>query len=511
MMCPMQVERKHLTAINSSSAQAIVDTRLLKLTPSQPEQFHMNLACASTLSEGTIEAKKDRYEGLCRAESEDGYNFASRKSIETSDVFIPRQTVEILNHGLHALSNADVNTVGSQTSYDDDITLDSIIDNMYDDTPPTRLDMTHIRAASDDESIVSLTKRDYNFLPFFKNQKQADSIAGHIGLILPFFDKVKTDTELMAKDVMNRVMGLDTPASTFTGIDLGSQQNIDISEASPEETLLESVAKSASNDNDVSALSNVKNDSVVDASAENRNSSADGGGDSPSEDSDESYELSEYESPVVGQVIHIQDLGSTKHGWVRNRRTKSLSENNGVPQSQQIVVVDHRTLHALDQTSSSHKSPGKWSPWGWRKKSNKNKNSIQISDRFNPTYLPQGNVDDDDDGDLLSCSGSCVTTESILSELKVIENTAKLMYQQLCTSDGGMGSTSDYVSALFSPTATELVLEFSPHEEKEEGTGKSKKGGKLRQLFGKCIPKKKLHCGPVCGVAATWNPNKEDA
>ena len=47
------------------------------------------------------------------------------------------------------------------------------------------------RAASDDESITSLTKKEHEYEGRFNSQKQADENAGHIGLILPFLDQVK--------------------------------------------------------------------------------------------------------------------------------------------------------------------------------------------------------------------------------------------------------------------------------------------------------------------------------
>ncbi|KAL3759183.1 hypothetical protein ACHAWU_001201 [Discostella pseudostelligera] len=468
-MAPKSAERK----------EPRMGANFMRLLP--PEQKNMNLACSSTLSEGTIEARKDRYEGLSRAESDDTYNWTTRRfkanqrqanteatPTKTSDVFIPFQADHFPDNVIHILSSHS----GSKS--DDDITLDSIIDDIYDDTPTKQYDMNHIRAASDDESIVSLTKRNHNLSSLFESQKQADTIAGHIGLILPFFDKVKSDTESMAKDMMSKVTA-------------SQDRNSDSSDEKPQKnnmvdmkTLVESVVKS-----DVSNY----------ASDENNNLPTNCG-DAPSNDSDESYELSEYDAPIKGEVIRIQDLGTTKHGWARHKN--ALSTHND----------DQMTVGAPDQNRSKI-NQGKRSLWGWKKKC-KNTNSTPISDRFQPTLSPQEIVDDDDD---LSCSGSCVTTESILSELKVIETTAMRMYQQLCASTSECVDTPpDYISALFSPDATELILECGEKEEREGTVEINKRGRKVRELLKKCIPKKKLSCGPVCGVSATWDPkNKDDA
>lgn len=489
-MAPKQEERKQFAELVSSQQQMMVDASFMRLTP--PVQYNMNLACSSTLSDGTIEARKDRYEGLCRAESEDTYqNWASSTvkenrrqarmaSIKPSDVFIPRQGIELQDHIIHAMASK------SDSNSEDDITLDSIIDDVSNYTPSH--DMNRIRAASDDESIASLTKRDHKFNLLFESQRQVDTIAGHIGLILPFLDRVKLETELMAKEVMERV-------TNSNGNDV--RINDDSNEHPVPNAMYDTIAKRGSNECDVSNFN-------VDSSSNNNFSTI--ARDSPSKDSDESYEMSEYEEPVNTEVIRMQDLRSKQHGWARKKAASSKNENTDMSKLQQVVAMDHSAMDISEQKSNM-KFQGKWLSWGRRKKC-KNTNGAIVSDRFDPTLLPQANVDDDD----LSCSGSCITTESILSELKVIENTAKLMYQQLCISPTGDVCTSpEYISALFSSTATELIIECSPQEEKDNALGKSKKGGKLRELLGKCIPKKKLSCGPVCGVTATWNPTLEES
>jgi hypothetical protein len=491
-MAPKPVERKQL-------ADMVLSQQPMRISPLV--QYNMNLACSSTVSEGTIEERKDRYEGLCRAESEDTYQNwslnrvnedqrrANINAIKISDVFIPRQSVEIPDQIIHALAS------DSDSNSEVDVTLDNIIDDIYSDT--STYDMNRIRAASDDESIVSLTKKDTKLNLLFESQKQADSIAGHIGLILPFLDQVKLNTELMAKDVLNRVTESNARKNQ-NGTDV---QISDGSEVKPqnkmfdEKNLLQSLVKSASND---CGVSNFKHDTS------SGNILSVGEGYAPSNDSDESYELSEYEAPVKGEVIRMQDLRGNKHGWARKKVTLSANEDINSSQSQQVVAMDHSAMDIQDQDRK--KFQGRWLPWGWRKKC-KSINSTLISDRFDPTLLPQGDVEDDD----LSCSGSCITTESILSELKVIEKTAKLIYQQLCTSPSEELCTSpEYISALLSPTATELILECNPQDEKKETVGGNKKGGKLREFLGKCIPKKRLSCGPVCGVTAIWDPTQEE-
>ena len=59
----------------------------------------------------------------------------------------------------------------------------------FDENPSW--DDQHTLAASDDESIVTLTRKDHEYKDQFVKQQKADSTAGHIrGLILPFFDKL---------------------------------------------------------------------------------------------------------------------------------------------------------------------------------------------------------------------------------------------------------------------------------------------------------------------------------
>jgi len=178
--------------------------------------------------------------------------------------------------------------------------------------------------------------------------------------------------------------------------------------------------------------------------------------------------------------------------------------------------------------------------WGWRKKSKAGSTKqrsqadanafTQIQDIFHPTTpLIDGKVYDyideapDDD-----CSvESCITTESILSELRVIESTAKMMYQQMVMNPdvGDENSSHNSISALFlkevDQEETELVLkEPKPNQQqqregitKEEAAKKKKKKrNSLSRFFGRLIPKKKKWGLRLFGVSGSvvWTPKDND-
>ena len=139
---------------------------------------------------------------------------------------------------------------------------------------------------------------------------------------------------------------------------------------------------------------------------------------------------------------------------------------------------------------------------------------------FKPNALPQGKVWDYDDA--ASCGDSCVTTESILGDLKIVEDTAMMIYQKMVVGgDTAQGPNS--ISALFSPSETELVLEAknldmdcigqdieqrngvtaTVHKKKKKKP-KSKGPGKVGRFFGRLFSRPKTW--RLGRVSATYTP-----
>ena len=179
-----------------------------------------------------------------------------------------------------------------------------------------------------------------------------------------------------------------------------------------------------------------------------------------STDNDESDDSFVINDP--GQVIELQDLVGNKSSETRKLLKKKLSRKNkkkkAAQQQQQSqppsqIITDpsimwnddmflvHRNNDVTNKASKSRLGKIRWS----LKRGNKNRSTDNDlnsdapyastsaqSSRFVPNLLPTGKVyEADDNASVISQASSCVTTASILSELKLIEDTAKVMYQQM--------------------------------------------------------------------------------
>ncbi|KAL7547992.1 hypothetical protein ACHAWF_017179, partial [Thalassiosira exigua] len=244
-----------------------------------------------------------------------------------------------------------------------------------------------------------------------------------------------------------------------------------------------------------------------------------------------------------------REKGRKKQG---SRSNGSKKADRDVSRQRLPLVVVFEPSVAGDEsyltTESGRKQPGK-RRWGWKKGWLRGRpgddgrddgcgcgdgDFMSPRDVFQPTMAR----DDDDSASLVSQVSSCVTTESILSDLKMIEDTAKMMYQQLVTSrsEGGGGTKAGNVMAMLSPEEeTELVYEGpadderrqeahdardrprdawerdrqlqSPHDQDVEARANNKKKGakKFGKRFSLRFKPKKKH-SPSYDCTATWTP-----
>jgi hypothetical protein len=212
---------------------------------------------------------------------------------------------------------------------------------------------------------------------------------------------------------------------------------------------------------------------------------------------DESDEIPAHGGPT-GEICLIQNLGRSKKYNTKNKDKKKMctgTESGRAPLSHPII--DRIVMDTLKMNNRNCQQETKRS-WGLKKNTHE-KDDQYISDRFDPVSLPSGRVRDDD-----SCSGaSCVSIDSILSELKLIEETAKLMYQKLILENSDkIGPNQNSVSAQFSPSLLETTTDARDgsnskqptyqEEEDNNAAGKTKKGGKFWKLIGRNTSTKKL-------------------
>jgi hypothetical protein len=566
--------------------------------------------------------------------------------IELSRVFVPK----LIDLPLDELVIDDVSTIDSSSTLNSSFDEERGVDVIHDDiaatvelAPPVSnedrkrfsfntipsLDESRIRSTggSDDTSMRSLTKKEHDFGDMFKIQKRADTLAGHIGLILPFWGGRKredneplpnnstsceggTDAIAATRDSMTTKIPSPTPAetlqsnpSTYLSKDSSVKSpysdndyyddvkilpgqstdkaqsdnggytedprsmNNDVGVAGNEEGKLSHLPKKKPNDawdttspphqriisdREVSAESLKKKKQSInefDIEKDDKNqgifdvdyfvpSDSSSGMESNSDES----ELSTYAVTRTGELISIQDLGASRNS-TKMGSIQSQTGEGRIPLYLRDDFMDQITSDIL-KMSNDHKPLEKrkqW-PWAWKRNSKKDDlcsglnldarhhpiplghRSNRVSDKYDPKELPSGRVHDDD----FSCT-SCVSADSILTELKVIENTAKLMYQKVILGDSGdMGPSKNYIAALFSPEETELVLKTKggargdikceqpvhrgatrddikseqPARHREE----TKKGGVFSKILGRSSSTKTRKFGPVFGVSVSWTP-----
>ena len=447
-----------------------------------------------------------------------------------------------------------------------------------------------LRASSDDTSQRTVTKEIGNYGAIFNIQKQADTLAGHIGLILGtnkwnWFDTTLETTQLTTKkenislvsqkesnvSILKSKEDKASESQTKSDDDDDSEELIEEDEASERLSKSEDVdseeltaainAQSTDlsnqtineNDivkkdkNDVSNENRCEKDKTLsyqkktysssdeyEAKNDDENTSQNSRNkprvtDAPLLLDDELYNDSpnggsDLSDSIITQIELNEGIFDEMLDFTRTRSKTIGTQTAGVDiPSKQVVVasMDQIPINVMKKKNHNRKQESRkqWF-WGW-KKSTKSEEQItpcsvpethftSFSDRFTPRQLPDGRVHDADN----DCISSCVSADSILVELKFIEDTAKVMYQQII-----LGESSDMglISALFLPEEeTELVLEkgreardeetykqssvhkqlqqqkqqqHCAHQQEEENTKVSgngkKKGGKISKFFGR--------------------------
>ena len=472
-------------------------------------------------------------------------------------------------------STLDSSSMGSSSYYAEDGTGKFSFESLASESQTSWDTGGRSRAGSDDTSIRSLTRPDHDYEGMFGVQKRADALAGHIGLILPFWrgktttgnDPLTSKNLLESKrDLMNMYQGGTFSPSNISNFSyhlskLGDNNNEDAKilpsgsmygnrsnndrvlmdyRSTSDDVSVDEIKETGSHlSRDVSSIadaisptplksysdagesarspSSAKNNrnmrggrksdateaSLADDASDDvspSDSSSSGLISARSENDSESGELSAYGVPM-GEVIPIQDIARSKNHSRRNKDKKIISTQTDAL-AQQIVIIDQKARDTLERKNCLRSQQEQRKQWSWAWKKNAKKDGRYISDRFHPKELPSGRVNDDD----YFCNLSCASAESILSDLKVVEDTAKLMYQKVILGNSSnMGPSNNIISALFSPEETELVLEAKSdarvddnceqhafqREETKQAAKKTKKGGKFSKFLGGMSSKKK--------------------
>ena len=504
-----------------------------------------------------------------------------------SSIFIPPEQIDLPDELPNSPSNL---TIQSNWSISSSMDEPSFGDNEKGEEREGGGENTshhRLRASSDDTSLRTTTKGIGNYGAIFNIQKQADKLAGHIGLILGtnkwnWFDTtLETTQSTTKKENISLVSQKESNVSILKSKVDEASDSQSKSEAGDSEELIEEdeaserLSKSEDVDSeeltaaikaqstDLSNQSINENDIVKtdenDVSNENRcekdktlsyqkktysssdeyeaknddeNTSQNSRNkprvkDAPLLLDDELYNNSpngsDLSDGIITQIESNEGIFDEMLDFTRTRSKTIGTQTAGVDiLSKQVVAsMDQIPMNVMEKKNHNRKQESRkqWF-WGW-KKSTKSEEQItpcsvpetpftSFGDRFTPRQLPDGRVHDADN----DCMSSCVSADTILVELKLIEDTAKVMYQQII-----LGESSDMglISALILPEEeTELVLEkgreardeetykqstvhkqlqqqkqqqHCAHQQEEEntkvsGNGKNK-GGKISKFFGR--------------------------
>ena len=438
---------------------------------------------------------------------------ATGATINPSNVFIPQLPTRVIEHQF--LSQApSTDTIDSQA------TIDSLLDSM-----PSYQRYDCVARAASDDTLESLTRKfsvsTMDEDEYRTHQKKIDTDVGHIGLILPFWDRLKNSLKKKGSsslasssvsETVSKSTGYDTELSKSCEsndgehhVKIAASESSDrmveekietvCSKPSQDETSVmtectggcgaarhptksvsfgDDVKKGVSNcsvDSQWKSVSFYDDEKKVD-NTNSSNSDEEGNSDASTEVNSAKEDGRDINDDIpTGNVIPFQDLKKSKKSKrkkSKDKKQKSAKSNN---KNDIVVVMDQNIIDILDCQSE--------------------KRQQSISDTFQPQQLPDGKLYDCDQ----SCNDSCVTTESILTELKVIEDTAKMMYQQLVFGDEKELPTS-ISAALFSPTDMELVLDAKCRDDDNEPGDnpieqKKKKKGKIGKFFKTVVSKQK--------------------
>jgi len=420
-----------------------------------------------------------------------------------ASVFIPGEAhpvnVEFQDEIMDSPSDTDSLTVGS-------IDSQTLNDLSFDDNH-SWVD----RRVNSDESLVSLKKRDTVYHEVFQQQNQADTSHGHIGLILPFMNRFNCgafmeeqtmfswDVDALKNEIdpkKNRrekskeeSSKLDERHDDIRADDIAaiSEESAD-SDREVDNSIETEKPKSDNVEDDINEIyvANephvVKEEQNLGAEIEEQSIAIEQASETPQKETlvvndiqtdhqsiedivdTDTYEDDNY-SNQIGQVIAIEQTEKEKEAMM-NYGSRQHNPSGSVDDS-----IPSRNSAANDdvQGKKNGKRKKRRGPIAFlrrkvfRAKAFK-KGTSKANSKTNKSNMDADRLHDKVYQDNLPTIESCYTTESILNELQIIENTAKLMYQERI-----MGSTTakhNEISSLFNPDEDDEPVEPEPPKKK---------------------------------------------
>lgn len=342
---------------------------------------------------------------------EGGQNPLSPISVDAVNVFIPGEAEPIEDRLIQEIPSVDSLTVGSLS--------EEQLSQSFED----QADAVSLKANSDEGSLASLKKKGHGYEGLFQEQNTVDKSLGHIGLILPFLSRLQCGAFIEDTAVLDAVDSrewaqnasikeeIEDEEEAFGGTVTENGDEQDTVDQSEEDRQLDTedvVEYQIGEDGKVKVRVNGEVTSIQ--SEEDNTHSRDSN--APSEQKCQmSEESDDDEFPRIGGIISFA------------AEDDSIPSNQSEGQTKGTQQKDRRGFKSF-ATLRKRVSSIASSIVG------KNKSKTQsIKKQSKPTAIPHGTLHDRVYHDNVPASETRISTELILDDLKIVENTAKIMFQ----------------------------------------------------------------------------------
>ena len=394
-------------------------------------------------------------------------------SIDAASVFVPGEAEPIEDEYIQEAFSADSLTMGTLS--------EEQLSQSYDEN-----DNTSLKANSDEGSLASLKKKEHGYENIFHEQNNADRNLGHIGLILPFLNRLQcgafTETNALLDAVdneWNEKKHIEDAVEESESLDddpdgISHEEVAHAGNSGDEYEQFEENGCDAEDDiveYQIEPDGNIK----VRVNGEDASESIDTGENSHNSSSENQYinTLEEQRSQSSDQSNEPSHIGGVVEIPVVEDDSIPSNESSEEPVSQK-KKKGFKPLASLRKRVSRAAS----SIVG---KNTKSKKQSSAQSRMHDTETLHDRVYHNN----VPATKSRVSTELILDDLKIIENTAKVMYQDRFNNNPSLLNPSDEIvrgdASMAKSKRTEMSVDVS--SQKSKATVQSSLSPMFRNYF----------------------------
>lgn len=346
--------------------------------------------------------------------------------LDAANIFVPGEAEPIGDELIQEAPSVDTLTVGS------------LSEEQFSQSFEGNAENTSLKANSDEGSLASLKKKENGYEDIFQDQHAADKSLGHIGLILPFLSRLRcgafTEDTAVLDGVDSREWTQNASAEEEAG---GSEELQEVAGDIPENeyvvTTEEEVVQAyeekseewnqPDNEYDVAEYQDGDDGNITgeDTSTQSpiRDNASSMDGSTPSEYKSLKSDQSESgESPRVGGVISFSVAEDDSIPSNDSEDKLEAQQKNGKKGFNPLVSLRKRVSRAASSIIGKNNRSRKISSEKQRKSSAMTPRMYEADTLHDRVY--HNNV---------PASQARISTELILDDLKIVENTAKIMYQ----------------------------------------------------------------------------------